>query len=308
LTYPPDPVDLGISDNLQCVRSACKKVRHAFSGSGGPPQSKTQSGWFRRPEVMLLKGSIMAQPLTMTYPDGKPYRRPAEIEITIDAALAQDLKTQYDRALIRDFASPDYLPSECLLHLIRDAQRRNDERAFNGLLPRLLARCEANLNARVDSKLRQAPQLRKDILGDFAELIATDGPQLDFFEIRFNKAFVTFRETRVRKERTYQRSQTTMPEIPDEIESVEQELESEIVARLGDLQSDDGNPEDRLYRKQLLAAIKNLPPDQLDAFVLVYLNGLTQAEAAKQCGVTERTIFNRLTRALKTLDRLKEDV
>jgi RNA polymerase sigma factor (sigma-70 family) len=256
---------------------------------------------------MLLKGGIMAQPLKMTYPDGKLYKRPAEIEMMIDAALAQDLTTQHDRTLIRDFTSPDYLPSEALLYLIRDAQRRNDERAFDTFLPRLLARCEANLNARVDSKLRQAPQLRKDILGDFAELIAADGPELDFFEIRFNKAFVTFRETRVRKERTYQRSQSTMPEIPNEIGSIEQELESEIVARLANLRNDDGNPEDRVCQTQLLAAIKNLPPDQLEAVVLVYLNGLTQADAAKHCGVTERTIFNRLTRALKTLDRLKED-
>ena len=186
-------------------------------------------------------------------------------------------------------------------------RRRDDERAFNSLLPLLLARCEANLNARVDSKLRQAPQLRKEILGDFAEFIAIDGANLDFFEIRFHKAFATFRDTRVRKEQTYQHSQTTMPEIPDGIETVEQELESEIIGRLADLQSDDGNPEDRVLRKQLLTAIKNLPPDQLDAVVLVYLNGLTQADAAKHCGVTERTIFNRLTRALKTLDKLKED-
>lgn len=112
--------------------------------------------------MMLLKGGIMAQPLEKTRQDGTLYHRPKNIEAAIDAALAQDLTTQCERALIRDYGSADYLPSECLLHLIRNARRRDDEAAYNALLPLLLARCEANLNSHVASTIPGAGELRRD--------------------------------------------------------------------------------------------------------------------------------------------------
>ena len=135
----------------------------------------------------------MARPLEKTT-NGKLYTRPPEIEAATDAVLAQDLATQRRRALIRDRRHPEYLPSECLVHLIREARRRGDDAARDALLPLLLARCEANVNAKVDGQIAGAVQLREDILGDFAELFAIDGApddhhELDFFEVRFNKAF-----------------------------------------------------------------------------------------------------------------------
>lgn len=111
---------------------------------------------------MLLKGGIIAQPLEKTRRDGTLYHRPKNIEAAIDAALTQDLTTQCERALIRDYGSADYLPSECLLHLIRNARRRDDEAAYNALLPLLLARCEANLNSHVASTIPGARELRRD--------------------------------------------------------------------------------------------------------------------------------------------------
>jgi hypothetical protein len=143
----------------------------------------------------------MARPLDKTT-NGKLYTRPSEIEAATDAALAQDLHTQLRRALIRDPHDPEYLPSECLLHLVREARRRHDDAARYALLPLLLARVEANLNAKVDGQIPGAVELREDILGDFAELFAIDGSpddrhELDFFEVRFNMAFFTFRATRV---------------------------------------------------------------------------------------------------------------
>ena len=68
-----------------------------------------------------------------------------------------------------------------------------------------------------------AVELREDILGDFAELFAIDGSpddrhELDFFEVRFNRAFFTFRATRVRSELAHLNSQTPLPEPSDEID------------------------------------------------------------------------------------------
>ena len=94
----------------------------------------------------------MARPLEKTT-NGKLYTRPPEIEVATDTVLAQDLATQRRRALIRDPHDREYLPSECLLHLIREARRRHDDAARDALLPLLLARCEANLNAKVDGQI-----------------------------------------------------------------------------------------------------------------------------------------------------------
>lgn len=261
---------------------------------------------------MLLKGGIMAQPLTKTRRNGSLYHRPPGIEAIIDAALLQDLATQAQRALIRDYGSADYMPSECLLHLIRDARRRDDDAAFDALLPLLLARCEANLNSRVDPAIPGAKELRREILAEFSELLAIDGTsedthKLDYFEVRFNSAFATFRKTRVRDELAYHNRHLPTPQAFEETETVEQELDNDFVARLADLQGDSANPEERLFRKQLLVAIKKLPKDEQIAIVLVHHYGYTQARAAQLCGVDERTIRNRLTRARDKLLKLKED-
>jgi hypothetical protein len=60
----------------------------------------------------------MARPLTKHDGTGKPYARPPEIEAQIDAALAQDLVTLRRRICATGPASPDYLNSECLVHLV----------------------------------------------------------------------------------------------------------------------------------------------------------------------------------------------
>jgi hypothetical protein len=89
----------------------------------------------------------MAQPLTkIKEDDGTLYTRFPEIEVAVEAALGHDLDRLGSRATIRDRKSPDYLPSECLVHLIRDAHRRGDESRRDRLLVALLERCHAILN------------------------------------------------------------------------------------------------------------------------------------------------------------------
>jgi hypothetical protein len=213
----------------------------------------------------------MARPLEKTT-NAKLYTRPPEIEAATDAVLAQDLATQRRRALIRDRHGAEYLPSECLVHLIREAIRRRNDAARDAFFPLLLARCEANLNTKVDGQIAGAVELRQDILGDFAELFAIDGSpddchELDFFEVRFNRAFATFRITRVRSELSHLNSQMPLPETSDEITLIEQEMDNELLGRLADLQGGGANPEDRLFRKQVFDAIKALPADQRKAVV-----------------------------------------
>jgi len=146
----------------------------------------------------------MAQPLKkIKEDDGTLYTRFPEIEAAVDVALGHDLDRLGRRATIRDRKSRDYLPSECLVHLIRDAHRRDDESRRDRLLVALLERCHAILNKKVDGDLPNAIMLRKQILNDFAALFAVDGSPddklgLDYFEVRFNHAFQRFRISRLR--------------------------------------------------------------------------------------------------------------
>ena len=52
---------------------------------------------------------------------------------------------------------------------------------------------------------------------------------------------------------------------------------------------------------RILAAIEKLPADEREAFDLVRIQGLTQAEAAQVLGVSAMTVNRRLNRGLQLL-------
>ena len=84
----------------------------------------------------------MVRPLTKRTSTGDLYRRPTDVERHIDAALAQDKSIIRRRVAVADQKSPDYLKSECLVHMLREAIQKNDDGQFNTLLTVLLSRCE----------------------------------------------------------------------------------------------------------------------------------------------------------------------
>jgi hypothetical protein len=61
----------------------------------------------------------MARPLSKARSDGTLYTRPELIETAIDRALPESLDTLIRRAKIPSRDAPDFLPLECLVHLIR---------------------------------------------------------------------------------------------------------------------------------------------------------------------------------------------
>jgi DNA-directed RNA polymerase specialized sigma24 family protein len=256
----------------------------------------------------------MAQRLVKTKPDGTPYTRPPEIERAIDIALAQDLNMLDHRAKIFDPKAKDYLPSECLVHLVRRARRCGDEQASNKLLPMLLARCEGILRSKVDWKIAGAPELCEDIVAEFATLFAIDGSaqdrhELDGYEVRFNLAFRCFRITRLRPELKRLNREMVLPD-PDFPDAP---IDEEVLAHLSELHRAT-DPEQRVFLNQVRAAIMTLPPEEQRALILCYSMGFKEESAAPNettaatlCGVTGRTIRNRLARAKARLSRLKED-
>lgn len=258
----------------------------------------------------------MARPLSKhTRKTGNLYIRPTNIEAAIDAALAQNLTTLCSWAAVQDSHSPEYLPSECLVHLIREARRRDDEATMNALLPPLLERCKGILLHNVSDEIPNAAFLRDEILGQFAELFANDGhdenhDELDFFEVRFNSAFMTLRFDILREET---KAYTRHILLPDTQES-EPIGDGEYFVSLSEKLLIPATQESSLALKTLIKAIKSLPPDELNAVVLRVMGYEEESEdpnkttVATLCGVTGRTIRNRLNRATKKLLPFKEDL
>src|ERR1700674_5587725 len=148
----------------------------------------------------------MARALTKKDQNGHLYVRPETIERAISEAFQQDLSTLCDRAWVSKDSAPNFLPLECLVHLVREAWRRRDENVMSALLTPLLSRCEAILKAAIPNSRRgNAEEILQNILSDFSELFALDGSgdnpdELDFYECRFYRAFRSFYVDRIRSD------------------------------------------------------------------------------------------------------------
>src|SRR5579862_5480193 len=60
--------------------------------------------------------------------------------------------------------------------------------------------------------------------------------------------------------------------------------------------------------RRMLEAIENLPEDEREAFDLVRIQGMTQAEAAQVLGVSAMTVKRRLNRSLRLLSERLSDL
>lgn len=257
----------------------------------------------------------MALPLNKCYPDGRPYSRPETIEEAIDGLLTENTETLCWRAAISDREQPLYIATECLVYLIRNARRRGDDATVNALLPSLFKRCYSNLRSKISEDIPDAETIREEILGQFAELFATDGTgsnphELDFFEVRFNRAFQSFRIDYLRKEKRKLELQPTVRPF-DEGDDGEPVCDSRLKEYFQTQPTQHGD----VQLQELKEAINRLPPDERKAVVLCHMMGYDEESknpnkrtAATICGVTGRTIRNRLARAEERLSLFKETI
>ncbi len=148
----------------------------------------------------------MANPLTKHSKEGVLYARPPAVESNIDGAVEQETAVLIRRAQETDRGSPDYLRSECLVHLIRAAIRGGDDSRYNALLPILLSRCEAILKSKISQHVPNAEYVREEVLCEFSVLFADEAEdeppnELDYYEVKFNHAFRVLRCLVLRRER-----------------------------------------------------------------------------------------------------------
>ncbi|HYD17689.1 MAG TPA: hypothetical protein VEF76_04335 [Patescibacteria group bacterium] len=261
----------------------------------------------------------MAKSLTNETKEGAVYTRPPAVEASIDEALGQDQSTILRRAGIRDRKDPEYLPSECLLHLVREARRRGDKRSVERLLRPLLNRCEALLKAAIrDGGRADAGGLREEVMQRFCELIAKVGTShdtrpLDYFEIRFNHALTTLRYKVLAAD---DRKRKIFKYVVQEEDENGKPLEAETaLARISAAAQNPGQQENLLFLKEVFKILKTCSPEEQEAIMLCYVKGykvesedLDEITAATICGVEGRTIRNRLARASKKLKHLKEEM
>lgn len=258
----------------------------------------------------------MARALTKTDRSGKPYTRPGDVEAAIDGAIKQDLDTLAIRARVSDPSKPEFLPMECLVHLLRDAGRRRDDRAMRMLMPPLLARCESVLRSAIpDNSFPNATDMREEILGDFGLLFAEDSSEessneLDFYECRFFRAFLVFRFGYLRRERARVKQFIPLP-VANEPDS--RSSEEDVFAKVSEAFRSQPTQFGTVFEEELTKAIDNLPPEERKAVILCHVLGLKEESedpsaltAASLCGVSGRTVRNRLTRAAKMLSQFNK--
>jgi len=253
----------------------------------------------------------MPRALNRATKGGAAYKRPPEIDAAIDEALRLELDEQVRRANIRDAADPAYMPSECLLHLVREVRLTGDKRALDRLLPPLLSRCERRLKRTIPDSWPDAQGLREEVLQGFCELLArvgtnNDATALDIFECKFNKGLATLRYRRMRKET---RRGRLFPDIGHETDEDGQPVDpDETLVRLSRAAQTPAGQEDFVYLAQILEAMKELPAAQRRAVELCCLQGYApgsedpnEITAATICGVSGTAIRKNLRKAAEKL-------
>jgi hypothetical protein len=259
----------------------------------------------------------MARTLTKTKKDGSLYERPPEVEREIDEVLPLGITELRQRLAVTDWDADAYLHSETLVHLVRTAILENRQDILSAVLLVLLARCESNLNAKVrEGDLPDVESVREEILSQFSEFLATAATAqgnnlLDYYECRFNSAFLAFRISSVRKEVARLKHLDDSEETEDET----YEGSSEPPGGLFENLKQSPTQEWETLRAPLVEAIRKLPRDERKAVILVHVLGYQQESqdpnevtAATRCNCTGKTIYNRLKRAEKKLSSFKEYV
>jgi DNA-directed RNA polymerase specialized sigma24 family protein len=145
-------------------------------------------------------------------------------------------------------------------------------------------------------------------------MLASDGTgdnpdKLDFYEVRFNKAFRSFRLDIQRQE--IKRRKRFAP-LPGRTTSQQAGTEEDVWSRFSTDLRTPPKQEDLLFRKELLETITALPEDERTT-VTLRIEGYQMESSdpnketiATLCNCTGRTVRNRLTRARAKLGQFKE--
>lgn len=255
----------------------------------------------------------MTRPLTRKTGGGAAYARPKGIEESIEPALRLPPDTLRRRAKIRARVDPEYLPSECLVHLIRDAGRKRDFPLVTDLMQALSGRCAAILLKRFPDAARGAAEIREAVLAKLNERVLEDvrdenRDDLDFYEVRFNAAFSTLWKDASEKVWTRMRREAPLPQPGPERKAAPKTGGR----RAWDEQAPE-EPRDVFALRRLPAAMAALSEPEREAVRLRYFEGLeveskdpNEVTVATTLRVSGRTVRARLARAHAAMREMME--
>lgn len=262
----------------------------------------------------------MLTPLTKKRGNGDLYERFPKTVAILEQLIALPRDEIVRRLGHRSRTHAEFIPSECLMYMLREASRQGNRSAwFNTLFLALYARCERNLAHAVSyGAVTDAETVREDILGEFQIILARGlGPEpqrLDVFEVVFDKAFVALRKNILKKRRRIEHKEKAA------LQPADHDDEEGTASPFEPAQPEPDNAmglnatELEIFRIQATERIEALPDKERRAVTLI-LRGYkidasdpVKPSIAELCDVDERTVRNWLKSAAARLsDKLHRE-
>jgi hypothetical protein len=216
-------------------------------------------------------------PLRKTSRSGKLYLRPKEILAKLEEITLLPRREIAVRCQILEPENPKYVPSECLVYLVREYRSQPMDECSEVLFKTLLERFEKGI-LKFGSELAATESLvesniRDEAVSKFLVLLGQDRTveyqtRLDFFEVRFNKCVAGIRYETKRKLYPEANRHRPMEFEEDGEPSVEFELAARGYTPFGPEELEDPD-----YGANLDQAIDELPPIQ-KTIVVMWRNGV----------------------------------
>lgn len=258
----------------------------------------------------------MAEPLRKKQLDsGKVYTRVPQIQQKLEELLALPREQVLLRSTEQDDTSPGYVPTECLVYLVRACREEDANPFFEGLYKALLERIIRTMPSgeSKDGKriALEESRIQEEVLDRFRELLARDRrvyeERLDFYEVRFGMALKRLKLTVEREVRADMKPLSPL-ENPDTGE-IGSHVE-EAVGLFNPFDSQECREKD--YRVRLSAAINSLTLEQ-KRIVTMHSSGIpfdskdpNAVTIAKALKLSDKTVRTRYREALAKLKRILE--
>lgn len=211
------------------------------------------------------QGPAVIPPLRKRTLDGVPYTRDGRVEGILQELHVISREDVLFRLSITNRSDPRYVPSECLVHLVRGTKLDNSDRYFQRLYGLLMARVVKGLpkadTASKNTTSLPLARIREAVLSKLNLLLAADrtiySEALDYFEVRFDGALASARKDAADPVWREGRRNVAL-ELDDEIGAGE-----EVEKAMGGFDPfASSNYEKKDYRLKLDQAIDTLPPEQ----------------------------------------------
>ncbi|MGY6126925.1 sigma-70 family RNA polymerase sigma factor (plasmid) [Paraburkholderia strydomiana] len=253
---------------------------------------------------------ILPKALTRKNAEGEVYRRLPDVDDSIVQWETVDAMLVASAAGNLDYRADGYLRSEVLLHLLRRAgkERRSDD--FYPLFHAFMARVRRLIRPRFARRPGNPDELADETCSALAKLLAEDAAdsandEMDFFEVRFGNALSFLVLDRLEENRLWYARHPSREDLADDGEVVD-------VASLDDSRDLTG-PERAAFGAQINRAFHALTEEERSILELRYLKGMKTTSTVadeetitKKLKLSERTVRNRLMRAVKKLSKFKE--